>query len=115
MFISKKIDFSVCSIGMLVVSIFLILTIPILSGQELVYGSMFSFQFFANTTNYFDAIKNQVYPFFHFDLALGFNALGDSQGSMLHPVKLVLAWLLETPYQLDSYFLIFHLALLFLA
>ena len=34
---------------------------------------------------------------------------------MLHPVKLVLAWLLETPYQLDSYFLIFHLALLFLA
>ena len=29
------------------------------------HGSMFSFQFFANTTNYFDAIKNQVYPFFH--------------------------------------------------
>ena len=76
-----------------------------LTGERIVYGSMFSWQFFTNTNNYFYSLKEHSYPFFHFDLAQGLNALGDSQGSMLHLIKIVLAVISSSPYRVDSFFI----------
>ncbi len=84
-------------------------------GDSVYYGSMISWQFFPITIKAFHELSDFRYGFFTFDFALGFDALGDSQQSFLHPIKLALMAFSESPYIVDTLFLNFHFALLGIA
>ena len=83
-------------------------------GDKVLYGSSFSFQSYPLTVEYFKAISEGLYPFFSWNYGVGFNNLADSQQSLLHPLKILLSIILESPYRIDTIFLLFHVALIFI-
>ena len=85
---------------------------PFLFGGRVLYGSMISWQFYPINSNYFNLLRTGTYPFFSFDLGLGFNALADSQQSLLHPVKVIIALFANDHAIIDKAFLTFHVVLL---
>ena len=83
-------------------------------GGKILYGSSFSFQSYPLTVEYFKAISEGLYPFFSWNYGVGFNSLADSQQSLLHPLKILLSIILQSPYRIDTIFLLFHVALIFI-
>ena len=85
---------------------------PFLFGGRVLYGSMISWQFYPVNSNYFDLLRAGIYPFFNFNFGLGFDALADSQQSLLHPVKVIIALFANDSTIIDTAFLTFHVVLL---
>ena len=83
-------------------------------GGKILYGTSFSFQSYPLTVEYFKAISEGVYPFFSWNYGVGFNSLADSQQSLLHPLKILLSIILQSPYRIDTIFLLLHVALIFI-
>ena len=83
-------------------------------GGKILYGTSFSFQSYPLTVEYFKAISEGLYPFFSWNYGVGFNSLADSQQSLLHPLKILLSIILQSPYRIDTIFLLFHVALIFI-
>ena len=83
-------------------------------GGKILYGSSFSWQSYPLTVEYFKAVSEGVYPFFSWNYGVGFNSLADSQQSLLHPLKILLSIILQSPYRIDTIFLLFHVALIFI-
>ena len=88
---------------------------PFTFGNQIIYGSMISWQFFPNTAAFFLDLKDSSFPFFNWDFALGFNILSESQISILHPIKIIIASLSTSSFAIDTNFLIFHYLMLFLS
>jgi hypothetical protein len=85
---------------------------PFLFDGRVLYGSMISWQFYPVNSNYFELLRAGIYPLFSFSLGLGFDALADSQQSLLHPVKIIAALLANDYAIIDTVFLMFHVVLL---
>lgn len=92
-----------------------IIVTPFLLYNNIIYGSMISWQFHPNTTAYYLQAKEGIYALFNWSFGLGFNTLGDSQQSLLHPIKILLTALLSSHYAIDTYFLTTHFILLFVS
>ena len=87
----KKILFeSFLKYGLFIFGFLLSLTLIVqfLFGENIIYGSMISQQFFENTNSAFSQFKAGVLGIFNWNFSLGFNILGDSQQAILHPIKL---------------------------
>ena len=85
---------------------------PFLFDGRVLYGSMISWQFYPVNSNYFELLRAGIYPLFSFGLGLGFDALADSQQSLLHPVKVIAALFANDYAIIDTVFLMFHVVLL---
>ena len=83
-------------------------------GGKILYGTSFSFQSYPLTVEYFKAISEGLYPFFSWNYGVGLNSLAESQQSLLHPLKILLSIILQSPYRIDTIFLLFHVALIFI-
>ena len=99
------------SLGLIV---FLYANWSFIFGGKILYGSSFSFQSYPLTVEYFKAVSEGLYPFFSWNYGVGFNSLADSQQSLLHPLKILLSIILQSPYRIDTIFLLLHVALIFI-
>ena len=111
-FEDKIFIYLIYSVGLLV---FVYSNWSLIFGGKILYGSSFSWQTYPLTVEYFKAISERVYPFFSWAYGAGFNSLADSQQSLLHPLKILLSVILDSPYRIDTIFLLFHVGLIFIA
>ena len=91
------------------------LAAPFIFGNQVLYGSGISIQHFPLLASYHRQLHQGIFPFFDFDFSVGFDSLADSQQSLLHPVKLLIAFFAADSYAIDTLFILFHLFLLLIA
>ena len=76
---------------------------------EIVFGSMVSWQHFPVEMHYFQNMLKGSYPFFDFLFSVGFDAVGDSQQNLLHPLKIFLVLIGVEPVRVSTVFTMSHI------
>ena len=77
--------------------------------DEIVFGSMVSWQHFPVEMHYFQNMLKGNYPFFDFLFSVGFDAVGDSQQNLLHPLKIFLVLIGVEPARISTIFTMLHI------
>lgn len=76
---------------------------------KIVFQGMEAWHYFPVSMHYFQSIIQGNYPFFDFLFSVGFDALGDSQQQLLHPLKMIMVLIGVEPVKINTLFLMAHL------
>ena len=95
--------------GLALIGIFVFSLWGFIVEGEIVFGSIVSWQHFPVNMHYFQNIIHGKYPLFDFLFSVGFDAVGDSQQSLLHPLKIFLVLVGVELVQVSTFFLVAHI------
>jgi len=79
---------------------------------EIIYGSQLATQWTPVIGRYVNNIKTGIFPFYDFYLTIGMNSLGESQQSLLHPIMILLSFIIPNSNYLITSFLTIHVVML---
>ena len=85
----------------------------ILFNEKIIYGGNISYQYHTIINDFALNIENSIYPFFSFDYPGSIDYLGESQQSLLNPIKLILIKILTNYNFVDTYFILLSLFIYF--
>ena len=113
---NRNIKLKIISFVSLIIGVaaIILMLAPFAFNNQIVYGSGVSIQHFPLMALYQSQLLQGVYPFYTFDFGLGFDSLADSQQSLLHPIKIIIALYAHNSYSIDTIFLIVHIVFLFI-
>lgn len=85
----------------------------IFTNSEIIYGGNISLQYHHVVNDFFNNISKNVYPFFSFNYPGTIDYLGESQQSLAHPLKILIAISVKNFNFIDTYFIIINLILMY--
>jgi hypothetical protein len=107
----KLISFVSLFIGMAAI---IFMLAPFAFNNQIIYGGGVSIQHFPVMALYQKHLLQGIFPFYTFDFGLGFDSLADSQQSLLHPIKIVIALYAPNSHSIDTLFLLVHIVFIFI-